>query len=166
MRTLYEAISDRSGFPGIRQYLGNSQGLLPVGAAKVPIKTAWVEDLLESPARAVDNGMEPLLREANSIRDAADCSADATEEQQRSCLPTTLLRLERQLAQLQSVGQGASSISKWRQARSDRCTLKTFATEDSGGWISYVLGDPKRASCVIHETASRVSSLEGQQPPT
>ncbi|MDE2464949.1 MAG: hypothetical protein KGO02_14695, partial [Alphaproteobacteria bacterium] len=73
VNALFNAIARRSGLASAADRFERDGGTLPESALYVPVKTEWVNELLASPVRAQDDGLEPLLREAIAIRAAAPC---------------------------------------------------------------------------------------------
>jgi hypothetical protein len=69
--TLFDAIANRSGLAPARTLLEREGGCTPESAKYISVETEWVQALLSNPTRAPDNGLEPLLREATALRDAA-----------------------------------------------------------------------------------------------
>jgi uncharacterized protein YecT (DUF1311 family) len=70
---LFNAVAIRSGLASATQRLEREGGTLPESALYTPVKADWITELLASPVRAPDNGLEPLLREATAIRAASPC---------------------------------------------------------------------------------------------
>lgn len=94
VNTLFNAIAMRSGL-AIARHLAEREGIQVSDSAQfMPVRTIWVENLLRNPTRAADNGLEPLLREALAIRDAATCSNGAETAMPTVCRPATLKRME------------------------------------------------------------------------
>lgn len=128
VNALFNAVATRSGLASATQRLERLGGTLPESALYTPVQPDWVSELLASPVRAPDNGLEPLLREATAIRAAPSCARGT-----KVIAPEHLCQLGRAARGPASTGASASAAPSSVAAGSsaiplgDRATFVTYA---------------------------------------
>ena len=74
--SLFDAIAARDQLARASDRLLRENARIPETASFIPVRTAWVDDLLKNPARTPDGDADRLLREAISLRDSRPARRD------------------------------------------------------------------------------------------
>lgn len=126
--------------------------------SRQPVQTQWIQTAIGSPGPK-DARVEAMFIDAIAIRDAGGCRDGASAAELAICLPNTLrsadAAVDGRFANGASHDSGSPAVNEqqrqWLVQLDHKCNLHAPTSLTRAGWLSYVLSDQSRATCVLGE---------------